>query len=70
MEPTPIRFGIVEPGVYRSDVPKLHNFPFLRQLGLQTCLLLTPKPLRELVKRLKYDSSTRSAWSSALGTGS
>lgn len=47
----PIRFGIVEPGVYRTDVPKLHNFPFLRQLGLQTCLLLTPeKPLRELVE--------------------
>lgn len=47
----PIRFGIVEPGVYRTDVPKLHNFPFLRQLGLHTCLLLTPeKPLRELVQ--------------------
>lgn len=47
----PLRFGIVEPGIFRTDVPKLPNFPYIRRLGLRTALLLTPeKPLRELVE--------------------
>ncbi|KAK4535446.1 hypothetical protein CDCA_CDCA05G1471 [Cyanidium caldarium] len=37
----PESFGIVEPQVYRSNLPNPLNFSFLRQLSLRTVLLLS-----------------------------
>ncbi|EAN76830.1 hypothetical protein, conserved [Trypanosoma brucei brucei TREU927] len=39
----PLRFAIVEEGVYRGAYPTLRNFPFLRSLGLRTIVSLTPE---------------------------
>lgn len=37
----PESFGIVESGVYRSNLPVPLNFPFIKQLNLRTVLLLS-----------------------------
>uniref|UniRef100_A0A7S3EJ11 Tyrosine-protein phosphatase domain-containing protein n=1 Tax=Rhodosorus marinus TaxID=101924 RepID=A0A7S3EJ11_9RHOD len=39
----PERFGIVEPGVCRSNVPLAENFTFVRMLQLKSVLLLSPE---------------------------
>lgn len=39
----PLRFAMVEKGVFRGAYPVLRNFPFLRGLGLRTILSLTPE---------------------------
>ena len=45
----PVAFGIVEPGVYRSNVPTDSNFEYLQGLGLRTALYLSPElPTRAL----------------------
>eukprot|EP00040_Diaphanoeca_grandis_P005076 m.31273 g.31273 ORF g.31273 m.31273 type:complete len:181 (-) comp16430_c0_seq2:13-555(-) len=50
----PLLFGIVEAGLYRTDIPKLDSFPYLRELKLKTALILTPeKPLKEIVEFFK-----------------
>ena len=38
-------FGIVEPGVYRSNAPSPANFSFLRTLQLKTVVYLSPELL-------------------------
>ncbi len=43
----PLRFGMVNPGVYRGAYPVLPNFRFLYQLQLKTILSLTPEPPTE-----------------------
>lgn len=40
----PLRFGMVNPGVYRGAYPVLPNFRFLYQLKLKTIISLTPEP--------------------------
>jgi protein tyrosine/serine phosphatase len=37
----PNYFGIVEAGVFRSTMPSVHNFPFLKQLGLKHVIILS-----------------------------
>lgn len=45
----PVAFGIVEPGVYRSNVPTESNLEYLQGLGLRTALYLSPElPTRAL----------------------
>jgi len=45
----PVAFGIVEPGVYRSNVPVEANLDYLQGLGLRTALYLSPElPTRTL----------------------
>jgi len=39
----PLRFGIVEVGVYRGAYPTLFNFPFLKTLSLRTIISLIPE---------------------------
>lgn len=51
MEPpqliTPLRFGTVQPNLYRGSYPRSHNSQFLKSLGLKTIVSITPKPLSE-----------------------
>jgi len=50
----PLKFGIVETGVYRSDVPTRQSFRFLSTLKLKTAVMLSPdKPFREVVQFMK-----------------
>ncbi|KAK9476332.1 tyrosine phosphatase family-domain-containing protein [Lipomyces japonicus] len=44
---TPLRYGIVQPKLYRGLYPRKVNLPFLRRLKLKTILSLTPEPLVE-----------------------
>jgi tyrosine-protein phosphatase SIW14 len=37
----PFNFGVVIPGVYRSSFPKLHDFEYIKGLGLKTIVLVT-----------------------------
>jgi protein tyrosine/serine phosphatase len=37
----PTHFAIVEPGLYRSMMPSVANFPFLKQLGLKHVIILS-----------------------------
>eukprot|EP00123_Amoebidium_parasiticum_P021196 comp63179_c0_seq1/m.47941 comp63179_c0_seq1/g.47941 ORF comp63179_c0_seq1/g.47941 comp63179_c0_seq1/m.47941 type:complete len:209 (-) comp63179_c0_seq1:105-731(-) len=47
MASPPEAFAIVEPGVYRSNIPYPVHFPFLKQLGLNTVVVLSPeRPVR------------------------
>ncbi|KAF9983094.1 hypothetical protein BGZ75_005446 [Mortierella antarctica] len=39
----PEQFGIVEPGLYRSDTLHPSHFPFIRSLNIKTAILLTPE---------------------------
>lgn len=49
----PEHFGIVEPGIYRSNTFESVNFPFLAQLGLKHLLLLSAEmPTREVLQFL------------------
>lgn len=43
-------YGIVEPGVYRSNFWQPANFLFIKQLQLKSLVILSPeKPLRPIV---------------------
>ena len=45
----PVAFGIVEPRVYRSNVPTDASFEFLQGLGLKNALIMSPElPTRRL----------------------
>ncbi|KAK9367476.1 tyrosine phosphatase family-domain-containing protein [Lipomyces kononenkoae] len=44
---TPLRYGTVQPKLYRGLYPRKINIPFLRRLKLRTILSLTPEPLEE-----------------------
>ncbi|KAK7206903.1 tyrosine phosphatase family-domain-containing protein [Myxozyma melibiosi] len=48
---TPLRFGIVQPKLYRGLYPRKLNLPFLRRLKLKTILSLTPEPLIEEIQQ-------------------
>lgn len=37
---SPMNYGMVSPGIYRSGFPSRHNVPFLQQLKLRTLVLL------------------------------
>ncbi|KAG0220624.1 tyrosine phosphatase family-domain-containing protein [Mortierella sp. GBAus27b] len=39
----PEQFGIVQPGLYRSETLHPTHFPFIRSLNLKTAILLTPE---------------------------
>lgn len=39
----PLRFGLINPGVYRGAYPVLSNFRFLHSLNLKMILSLTPE---------------------------
>ncbi|ORE21656.1 protein-tyrosine phosphatase [Rhizopus microsporus] len=39
----PEQFGIVEPGIYRSDMIQQANFTFLKQFGFKTLVMLSPE---------------------------
>ncbi|KAK9451380.1 tyrosine phosphatase family-domain-containing protein [Limtongia smithiae] len=42
---TPLRYGTVQPKVYRGLYPRKINLPYLRRLQLKTILSITPEPL-------------------------
>ncbi|RKP02927.1 hypothetical protein CXG81DRAFT_6213, partial [Caulochytrium protostelioides] len=47
----PASYGLVAPGIYRSNTPPSHTFPFLRTLHLRTAVILSPEqPTRALVQ--------------------
>lgn len=48
---TPLRFGIVQPKLFRGLYPRKLNLPFLRRLKLKTILSLTPEPLIDEIKQ-------------------
>ena len=37
---SPMNFGMVSPGIYRSGFPSRHNLSFLKQLNLRTLVAL------------------------------
>ncbi|CAO3660835.1 unnamed protein product [Rhizopus stolonifer] len=39
----PEQFGIVEPGIYRSDMIQQIHFTFLKQFGFKTLIMLSPE---------------------------
>jgi hypothetical protein len=39
----PEQFGIVEPGIYRSDMIQQPHFSFLKQFGIKTLIMLSPE---------------------------
>lgn len=45
----PPLFGIVQPGIYRSNAPVDENLPFLARLNLKTVLYLSPEVLLKSV---------------------
>ncbi|KAK9236164.1 tyrosine phosphatase family-domain-containing protein [Lipomyces kononenkoae] len=48
---TPLRYGTVQPKLYRGLYPRKINIPFLRRLKLKTILSLTPEPLEAEIRR-------------------
>jgi hypothetical protein len=40
----PLRFGVVNPGIYRGGYPTLPNYRYLSRLQLKTIISLTPEP--------------------------
>eukprot|EP00124_Ichthyophonus_hoferi_P000816 Ihof_evm2s34 gene=Ihof_evmTU2s34 len=50
----PEGFAIVEPGVYRSNIPYPGHFPFLKKLDLNTVVVLSPeRPVRAVTDFLE-----------------
>lgn len=47
---TPLRYGIVQPKLYRGMYPRKINLSFLRRLKLKTILSMTPEPLVEEIQ--------------------
>ncbi|CAN6649241.1 putative tyrosine-protein phosphatase Oca6p [Trichomonascus vanleenenianus] len=43
----PLRFGVVQPNLYRGSYPRDHNVRFLERLNLKTIVSVTPEPLKE-----------------------
>ncbi|KAI8143532.1 protein-tyrosine phosphatase [Fennellomyces sp. T-0311] len=39
----PEQFGIVEPGIYRSDMLQPLHFPFIKQINFKTVVMLSPE---------------------------
>lgn len=39
----PEQFGIVEPGIYRSDMLQQPHFTYLKQFGFKTLVMLSPE---------------------------
>ncbi|KAI9319379.1 protein-tyrosine phosphatase [Dichotomocladium elegans] len=39
----PEQFGIVEPGIYRSDMLQPLHFPFIKQINCKTVVMLSPE---------------------------
>ncbi|ANB13240.1 Oca6p [Sugiyamaella lignohabitans] len=42
----PLRFGLVQPNLYRGSYPQPHSVEFLKRLGLKSIVSLTPEPLQ------------------------
>lgn len=40
----PMRYGTINPGIYRGGYPTLRNYRFLSRLQLKTIISLTPEP--------------------------
>jgi hypothetical protein len=55
----PNLFGIVEPGVFRSNAPLEENLPFLDNLRLRTVLFLSPEVLLRTVEQFFTEKSIR-----------
>lgn len=60
--PSPVNFGIVSPGVFRSGYPVATNFDFIRGLELKTMLYASPclPPCAKLTAVVP--SSRRTSW--------
>lgn len=43
----PLRFGVVQPNLYRGSYPHQQNVRFLERLQLKTIISLTPQPLEQ-----------------------
>jgi tyrosine-protein phosphatase OCA6 len=41
---TPLRFGTIEPNLFRGSYPTLRHFRFLRRLKIKTIISITPEP--------------------------
>ncbi|KAK9323766.1 tyrosine phosphatase family-domain-containing protein [Lipomyces orientalis] len=56
---TPLRYGIVQPKLYRGLYPRKINLPFLRRLKLKTILSLTPEPLEDEIAKFCNDEGIK-----------
>ncbi|KAK9469768.1 protein-tyrosine phosphatase [Lipomyces arxii] len=54
---TPLRFGTVQPQLYRGLYPRKINLPFMRRLELKTILSLTPEPLVDEIEEFCREQS-------------
>jgi hypothetical protein len=55
----PNLFGIVEPGIFRSNAPLEENVPFLENLHLRTIIFLSPEVLLRTVNELFMEKGIR-----------
>jgi tyrosine-protein phosphatase OCA6 len=51
----PLKFGTVQPNLYRGAYPREINFPFLKTLELKTIISLTPSPIAAETDRKLHD---------------
>lgn len=56
---TPVNFGIVVPGVYRSSFPKSQDHAFMKNLGLKTVVTLVQKDFPEGYKSFLAQNGIR-----------
>ncbi|KAK9388115.1 tyrosine phosphatase family-domain-containing protein [Lipomyces mesembrius] len=56
---TPLRYGTVQPKLYRGLYPRKINLPFLRRLKLKTILSLTPEPLEDEIQKFCNDEGIK-----------
>lgn len=55
----PANFAIVEPGLYRSTMPSVANFPFLKQLALRHVIILSADSLARNVQTFFEDNGIK-----------
>lgn len=53
---TPLRFGVVQPNLYRGSYPRPHNLRYLKRLRLRSILSITPLPLRDDIKQFAQEN--------------
>jgi len=56
---TPVAFALVQPGIYRFEIPQPHHLPFLRALRLQSAILLTSESLSRPVLQFLNDQQIK-----------
>ncbi|KAL0084601.1 protein-tyrosine phosphatase [Phycomyces blakesleeanus] len=55
----PEQFGIVEPGIYRSDMLQPSHFPFIKQFNFKTMVMLSPEMPNRVTSNYLEENDTR-----------